>query len=130
MAVQVLGIADLTCQDIINMHILPAFQAKDAVQLSPAVLTSYLAFIALSGLLTSSRPDGTPDTPKRKELLGQLQQCAVILTTRGNVSLGQEPLPAIHFPAGLQKQSKYPITVSLHTCNAKWLCCLHSTLCC
>ena len=115
MAVQVLGIADLTCQDIINMHILPAFQARDAEQLSPAVLASYLAFIAHSGLLTSTRFDGTPDTPKGKELLGQLRQCAVICTSRGIVSLGHEPLPAVHFPAVLQNQSNYPVTVSLHT---------------
>lgn len=109
-----LGIAELTCQDVIDLHILPAFKSKGAVHLDPAVLASYLAFVAQSGLVTATVFDGPPDSPKGKELLKKLQQCAVISTSRGNMSLGDSPKPALHFPAMLQNQKDHPISVSAY----------------
>ena len=73
-----LGVKSITFKDIINSHILPAFQSDQACQLPPRLLVSYMAFISLSGLLNTSKADArAPDTADGRKLLKQLQQCAV-----------------------------------------------------
>lgn len=115
MALQALGISDLTCQNVIDIHILPALRSPGAVDQPPAVLASYLAFVAHSGLLTPTVFDGPPGSRQGKELLQKLQQCAV--TTVGNLSLGADPQPALHFPAKLQSQKHHPLPViTLYHC--------------
>ena len=99
---QVLGVRSITFTDIIDRHILPAFKSDQACQLPPDVLVSYLAFVSLSGLLSTSKFDAAPDTAQGKKLLKQLQQCAVICTNRGPVQVASSE--AIHFPVSLGNQ--------------------------
>lgn len=99
---QVLGVRSITFMDIIDRHILPAFKSDQACQMPPDILVSYLAFISLSGLLSTSKFDAAPDTTQGKKLLKQLQQCAVICTNRGPVQVVSSE--AIHFPVSLGNQ--------------------------
>ena len=99
---QVLGMKSITFLDIIDRHILPAFNSDQACQLSPNVLVSYLAFISLSGLLSTSKFDAAPDTAQGKKLLKQLQQSAIIWTNRGAMKVANNE--AIHFPVSLGSQ--------------------------
>lgn len=99
---QVLGVKSITFLDIIDRHILPAFNSDQACQLSSNVLVSYLAFISLSGLLSTSKFDAAPDTAQGKKLLKQLQQSAIIWTNRGATKVANNE--AIHFPVSLGNQ--------------------------
>ena len=101
---QVLGISELTCLDVINVHILPQFQAKTALQLEHSMLASCLAFIGRSGLLTASVFDGPPDTDVGKKLLEQLRQSAVIATKSGSVRVGDIHNLPVHLPLAMLKE--------------------------
>lgn len=102
---QVLGVKRITFMDIIDRHILPAFKSDQACQLPPDVLVSYLAFVSLSGLLSTSKFDAIPDTAQGKKLLKQLQQYAVMYTNRGAVQVASSK--AIHFPVSLGNQVQF-----------------------
>lgn len=99
---QVLGVKSITFKDIIDKHILPAFTSVQACQLPANTLVSYLAFISLSGLLSTSKFDAqSPDTAAGKRLLKELQQSAVICTNRGAMKAGSVP---IYFPMSLNNK--------------------------
>lgn len=102
---QVLGVKSITFMDIIDRHILPAFKSDQAYQLPPDMLVSYLAFISLSGLLSTSKFDAIPDTAQGKKLLKQLQRCAVIHTNRGAMQVASSK--AIHLPVSLGNQVQF-----------------------
>lgn len=97
---QILGVRKVKFKDIIDRHIQPAFRSEQACQLPTAALVSYLAFISHSGLLSYAKFDAKmPDSVEGRQLVKQLQQCAVVCTNRGPVSIASGL--AIHFPVSL-----------------------------
>lgn len=115
---QVLGVKHISIQDIINLHILPAFKAEDALSMKPATAVSYLSLILCSGLL----PPGTggPSSgmggrqPEHNPLMEVLKQHAVLATNQGLV---RASTPFLHFPGNLQL--KHVRTFNVHTAVAR-----------
>ena len=101
-----LGVSDVTCQHVINQHILPVFKSVEASTLQPAVLASYLAFIGHSGVLTPGKEAAC--------LLNELRQYAVVATNRGNVRVSED-FP-VHFPAGMLEKDIQPVSSLLYAC--------------
>ena len=109
-AIQVHGVKSITFVDVIERHILPAFQSAQACQLEPATLVSYMAFICLSGLLSTTKFDAkVPDNIDGRRLLTQLQRLAVICTNKGAVHIASSG--PIHFPTSLGNQVHIPAVI-------------------
>lgn len=92
-----LGVKHIGLQDIVDLHILPAFQSLEALAMDPLTAVSYLSLVVASGLLPESSCGRKPSSAQFS-LMGTLRQDAVLVTNRGNVKANASNL---HFPASL-----------------------------
>lgn len=94
---QILGVRQLSVRDIVDLHILPAFQSDQALALSPLTAVSYLSLVVASGLLPEGH-GGRKPSAGQLALLETLKQHAVLSTNKGLV---KADTPYLHFHPSL-----------------------------